>query len=170
MTRAKNALTVLSCLIAFGAQPAKAQEPGSKPALQVDVPVSARASKVVFNMDHLAFAGDQPIGLMHMKLMVQAYKDQQTPLEIVAVFHSAAGYMLLNDQVYNRARRSEKGNPYKDQILALQREGVQFEECVQTAKVNGWTNSDLLPGVKVNAGANLRLVQLAQDGFVLLHP
>ena len=31
-------------------------------------------------------------------------------------------------------------------------------------------NADLLPGVKVNAGALLRLVQLAQERYALLHP
>jgi intracellular sulfur oxidation DsrE/DsrF family protein len=138
--------------------------------LKIDVPVPLKASKVVFNMDHLAFAGDQSIGLTYMKLMLQNYKAQQTPLQIIAVFHGAAGYMLLNDAAYNRARRSDKGNPYKETIASLQKEGVAFEECGQTARANGWINSDLLPEVKVNTGANLRLVQLMQDGFVSLQP
>lgn len=148
----------------------QAAEPIVKPELQIDMPVQLKASKVVFNMDHLAFAGDQLIGLTYMKLMLQNYKAAQTPIQIVAVFHGAAGYVLLNDQAYNRVRKSEKGNPFKDQIAALQQAGVQFEECGQTAKNNGWTNSDLLAGVKVNSGANLRLVQLIQDGFVQLQP
>jgi intracellular sulfur oxidation DsrE/DsrF family protein len=138
--------------------------------LKIDVPVPLKASKVVFNMDHLAFAGDHPIGLAYMKLMLQNYKAKQTPLQIIAVFHGAAGYMLLNDAAYNKARRSDKGNPYKEAIASLQKEGVEFEECGQTARANGWVNSNLLPDVKVNTGANLRLVQLMQDGFVSLQP
>lgn len=138
--------------------------------LKIDVPVPLKASKVVFNMDHLAFAGDQSIGLTYMKLMLQNYKAQQTPIQIIAVFHGAAGYMLLNDAAYNKVRRSDKGNPYKEAIASLQKDGVAFEECGQTARANGWVNSNLLPDVKVNTGANLRLVQLMQDGFVSLQP
>lgn len=145
-------------------------EQAPKGELRIDVPVTLKPSKVVFNMDHLAFAGDQSIGLNYMKLMLQNYKASQTPVNIIAVFHGAAGYMLLNDQAYNAARRSDKGNQFKEQIFALQQEGIQFEECGQTARTNGWVNADLLPGVKVNAGANLRIVQLVQDGYVQLQP
>jgi hypothetical protein len=31
-------------------------------------------------------------------------------------------------------------------------------------------NADLLAGVKVDTGANLRIVQLVQDGYVQLQP
>jgi intracellular sulfur oxidation DsrE/DsrF family protein len=159
----------LLCLLA--ASPSLAQQPAPKPALRIDVPVATKASKVVFNMDHVAFAGDQSIGLRQMQSMILAYKEENTPLEIIAVFHGVAGYMMLNDEAYDRARTtSGTGNPYKQQIIALQKQGVQFEEGVHTAEAKGWTNSNLLPGVKVNGGAVLRLVQLMQDGFVQLQP
>lgn len=145
-------------------------EQAPKGELRIDVPVTLKPSKVVFNMDHLAFAGDQSIGLNYMKLMLQNYKASETPVNIIAVFHGAAGYMLLNDQAYSAVRRSDKGNPFKEQIFALQQDGIQFEECGQTARTNGWVNADLLPGVKVNAGANLRIVQLVQDGYIQLQP
>ncbi len=165
---------IFHLLLAFAvvalAAPARAQQPAEKPDLHIDIPVQPKASKVVFNMGHPAFAGDQPIGLMHMQLMARYYAEHHTPLEVIAIFHGAAGYMLLNDQAYDRARKSAKGNPYKEQIAALQQAGIQFEECGQTARSNGWTNTDLLPGIKVDAGANLRLVQLMQDGFVQLQP
>ncbi|HUO53615.1 MAG TPA: DsrE family protein [Rhodoblastus sp.] len=168
--RQRTALLLPFCLLLAVATPALAGEKPATPALRVDVPVDVKPARVAFNMDHLAFAGDQPIGLKHMLLLTQAYRDRQTPLEVVAIFHSAGGYMLLGDEAYNRVRKSENGNPYKAQIRALQDAGVQFEECVVTMKVNGWTNADLLPGVKVNSGANLRLIQLSQQGYVILHP
>ena len=124
----------LFCLPLLAASPALAQEAAPKPALRIDVPVATKASKVVFNMDHVAFAGDQSIGLRQMQSMVLAYKEANTPLEIIAVFHGAAGYMMLNDEAYHRARISGSGNPYKQQIVALQKQGVQFEECVHTAE------------------------------------
>jgi intracellular sulfur oxidation DsrE/DsrF family protein len=105
-----------------------------------------------------------------MKTIMQRYKADGVPVRIVAVFHGQAGYMMLNDTAYDKARKSEKGNPFKEQIKALQAEGLQFELCVNTARNNGWVNADLLPGVKVNGGAMLRIVQLVQDGYVQLQP
>jgi uncharacterized protein len=159
---------ILAALI--HATPVWTAEQAPKGELRIDVPVMLKPSKVVFNMDHLAFDGDRSIGLNYMKLMVQNYKASQTPINIIAVFHGAAGYMLLNDQAYNAARASDKGNPFKELISALQQEGIQFEECGQTARTKGWVNADLLPGVKVDTGANLRIVQLVQDGYVQLQP
>ncbi len=166
---ARKSLAAALLSLAFIA-PAMAADPAPSDGLKIDVPAQLKPSKVVFNMDHPAFAGDQSIGLTYMKLMIQNYRTGNTPLEVIAVFHGAMGYLLLNDDAYNKVRKSEKGNPYKDAIAALQKDGVQFEECGQTARVNGWVNKDLLPGVKVNSGANLRLVQLGQDGYIQVHP
>jgi uncharacterized protein len=58
-----------------------------------------------------------------------------TPIEIIAVFHGAVGYMLLNDEAYNRNRRTDRGNPYKKIITGLQRDGVQSEECGHRLRV-----------------------------------
>jgi uncharacterized protein len=160
--------TALLMLALAGSAPAQNAPAASE--LRIDVPVQLRPSRVVFNMDHLAFAGDQSIGLNYIRLMLQNYRASSTPIEIIAVFHGAAGYMLLNDEAYNRNRRTDRGNPYKEIIIGLQRDDVQFEECGQTARTNGWGNVNLLEGVKVNSGANLRLVQLQQDGWVQIQP
>ncbi len=63
-----------------------------------------------------------------------------------------------------------RGNPYKALIKGLQDQGVQFELCGVTARNNGWTNADLLPGVKVVTSANLRLIELVQQGFIQIQP
>jgi uncharacterized protein len=103
-------------------------------------------------------------------LLVERFKTDQTRSDIIAVFHGQAGFMVLDDAAYNKVRRTERGNPYKALIAQLQQAGVRFEECGQTAKANNWTNSDFLPGVKVNSGANLRIVELVQSGFTQLQP
>jgi uncharacterized protein len=158
-------------LLAFSQYaPAWAEERAQDSGLRIEVPVTLKPSKVVFNMDHLAFVGEQPAGLTYMKNMVESYKAAKQPLEIVAVFHGGLGYVLLNDAAYNSGPKTWKGNPFKDQIKALQAEGVQFEMCVSTAKHNHWTNADFLPGVKVNGGAMLRIVELVQDGYVQIQP
>ncbi len=160
---------ILLCLGFAQAAPVRAAD-ATPDQIQIDVPVSLKASKVVFNMDHPTFAGDQSIGLMYMSLMLKNYAAAKVSVQIIAVYHSMAGYMLLNDEAYNKARKTTRGNPYKDEIAALQKQGVQFEECGQTARSNGWVNANLLPGVKVDTGGNLRLVQLVQEGYVQLQP
>ncbi len=138
--------------------------------LHIDVPVALKQAKVVFNMDHAAFSGDTPVGLTHMTLMVNRFKQIGTRWSMVAVFHGDAGYMLLNDATYNAVRKTGTGNPYKGMVETLIKEGVQIEECAVTMKGNKWTNDNLLPGVKVNSGADGRIIQLVQQGYVMLQP
>ncbi len=136
----------------------------------VDVPVRLETAKVVFNLDHLAFQGDLPVGVKYMGLFADRTKEQKVPSQIIGVFHGDAGYMLLDDVAYNRVRKVTTGNPLKGLLSALVAKGVQLEECAVTMRGNGWTNDDLLPGVKVNTGAVIRLVQLQQQGFVQIQP
>ena len=121
-------------------------------------------------MDHVVFEGPTPTGLAYMKRMSEDFSRDGTRWQFVAVFHGPAGYMLLGDGAYDRARKTTGGNPYRQLIAELQRSGVRFEECGQTARANGWINADLLPGVAVNSGANYRFVQLVQEGFVQIQP
>jgi intracellular sulfur oxidation DsrE/DsrF family protein len=158
----------VACL-ALAAAPSIA-EPPSDTSIHVDIPVALKEAKVVFNLDHAAFDGDEPIGLNFLRLMVERFRSANTNAHIVAIFHGPAGYMALDDAEYNRVRHWAGGNPYKEQIAALLRDGVEIEECGQTMVVNQWPNSALLKGVKVNSGANFRIVQLVQEGFVQLQP
>ena len=136
--------------------------------LRIDVPVVLKEAKVVFNMDHLVYEGAMPTGLLYMQRMAEDLSLERASWQIIAIFHGPAGYMLLSDAAYDRVRKSTGGNPYRTLIDKLQKVGIRFEECGQTARDNGWVNADLLHGV--NSGANFRFVQLAQEGFVQLHP
>ena len=138
--------------------------------IRIDVPVVLKQAKVVFNMDHAAFNGDTPIGLAHMTLMVDRFKHIGIAWKLVAVFHGDAGYMLLNDESYNAHRKTKKGNPYKEMVENLIKQGVQIEACAVTLKGNKWSNENLLPSIKVNTGADGRIVQLVQEGYVMLQP
>lgn len=162
------AAAVIGSGLTFGsALPARADS--GKP-ITIDVPVVLKKARVVFNMDHSSFSGDVPVGLTHMKLMVERFKQTGTDWSIVAVFHGEMGYMLLNDEKYNAVRKTNTGNPYKGLIERLIKEGVQIEECAVTMRGNQWTNEELLPAVKVNTGADGRVIQLVQDGYVMLQP
>lgn len=147
-------------------KPTKAPESDIK----IDVPVVLKQAKVVFNMDHIAAQGDMPVGMRYMDLMSKRFKENKTEGNIISVFHGMAGYMTLNDEAYNQNRKVTTGNPYKGLVANLIAQGIQIEECAVTMKSNNWSNSDLLPGVKVNTGAVARLVQLAQDGYTAIQP
>lgn len=162
-------LTFVLAMIVAAAYPhetARAQDSD----LKIDINVVLKQANVVFNMDHLAFAGEEPLGLLYMRLMRERFAADKTNWQIYSIFHGPAGYMLLNDDAYNRVRKTHTGNPYKTQIASLQSDGVNFELCGQTARDNKWTNGDLLGGVKVNSGANFRIIQLVQEGFVQIQP
>jgi intracellular sulfur oxidation DsrE/DsrF family protein len=105
-----------------------------------------------------------------MDLLNKKMSKDKTPGKIIGVFHGPAAFMTLNDQAYNVNRKVTTGNPYKGLIEELVASGVQIEECAVSMKSNGWTNKDLLPDVKVNAGAIGRLIQLTQEGYVQIQP
>lgn len=139
-------------------------------ALTIDIPVVLENPKVVFNLDHLAFEGDQPTGLQYLRVMTERFKQEGADATLVAIFHGAAGYMALDDDAYNRVRKWSSGNPYKAEIEALMAAGVAIEECGVTMRDMGWVNAELIPGIKVNAGANFRIIELVQDGYVQIQP
>ena len=143
---------------------------GQERAIRIDIPVKLERVSVVFNMDHLAFQGDYPVGMKYMHLLAQRLKETGAKGQIVAVFHGEAAYMTLSDRSYNAHRKVSTGNPFKKLIADLVAEGVQVEECAVSMRGNGWTNDDLLPDVKVNTGAVGRLVQLAQQGYAQIQP
>src|SRR6185503_21290195 len=93
---------------AAGSLPAKAGEPAG---LTIDIPVVLKDARIVFNMDHLAFDGDEPFGLDYMRLMVERFTADKTDWKIFSIFHGPAGYMLLGDAAYDKARNASTGNP-----------------------------------------------------------
>lgn len=164
----RSLLIGVALLIAIGAVQRVALAEG-KP-VRVDIPVTLENAKVVFNMSHPAFQGDHPVGLKYMSSMATRLRDAGVKGQIVAVFHGDVGYMTLSDRAYNASRNVSTGNPYKQMLAELVADGVQIEECAATMRNHGWTNDDLLPNVKVNAGAIGRIVQLVQQGYVQIEP
>ena len=157
-------------ITAHSAESAASNEMRIESAIHIDVPVRLEKADVVFNMDHLAFAGDLPIGIRYMDLLAKRYVEWNTKGTIIGIFHGPAAYMTLNDKAYNINRNVSTGNPYKELIAGLIKQGVQIEECGFSMKANKWGNADLLPGVKVNTGAVGRLVELMQHGYVQIQP
>jgi intracellular sulfur oxidation DsrE/DsrF family protein len=175
----KRSLTVLfvtAFFISFGAtcliDRADAQ---SDHALHIDIPVKLAKANIVFDIGHLVFNGDMPFFIGDMDLLVTNLSDWNVKGEVIAVFHGDAAYLVLNDDAYNANRHVQTahpvhtGNPYAKLLTRLMDQGVQIELCGATAAANHWGNADLLPGVKVNTNAMVRVTELEQKGFTMIY-
>lgn len=50
------------------------QSKKSGSSIHIDIPVNLKKANVVFNMDHLAFAGDARAGIKYMHMLADRYK------------------------------------------------------------------------------------------------
>lgn len=130
--------------------------------LHIDIPVKLSEVKVVSSIDALAFEGDLPASIFHLDVLLKDIRDWNAKSSFVAIFHTNAGHVTLNDNSYNIDRMIATGNPYKELVMNLMKNGVQVELCGATAAVHKWGNADLLPGIKVNTDAMARTIQLVQ--------
>jgi intracellular sulfur oxidation DsrE/DsrF family protein len=138
-------------------------------ALHIDIPTKLEKANVVVDYGHAVFNGDMPFALGDINLLATDFRDWNTKGQIVMIFHGDAAYLILNDETYNSNRHVATGNPYKGLLNQLMEKGVQLELCGATAKGNHWGNTNLLPGVKVNVNAMVRLTQLEQEGYTLIY-
>lgn len=145
-------------------QPANANGSG----IVVDVPVVLKEARVAFRIDRVASSGDNTFVLQQIGVLSEKLKQMGTEAKIVAVFNGDGGFMLLNDMAYNQFKKTNTGNPYKMMIGNLISKGVEIEECGMTMMREGWVSAQLLPGTKVNSGANLRVIDLSQKNFTIL--
>jgi hypothetical protein len=50
--------------------------------ITIDVPVALTEAKVVFNLDHPAFEGDEPTGLAFLRVMNERFKAEGTKADM----------------------------------------------------------------------------------------
>jgi hypothetical protein len=110
----------------------------SEKLLRIDIPVKLTDVKVVFSIAALAFEGDLPASIFHLQLIRDDSAGWNANAEIIAVFHTNAGHVTLNDHAYNADRNIATGNPYKELVADLQKRGVRIELCGATAKAHHW--------------------------------
>ena len=138
----------------------------SEKPLHIDIPVKLKDVKTVYSVGALTFEGDLPASIFHLQLITNDIADSKAESEVIAVFHTNAGHVMLHDGAYNADRNIATGNPYKDLVADLMKRGVRVELCGATARAHHWGNTDLLPGIKVNTDAMARTTELVQQGFV----
>ena len=138
-------------------------------ALHIDIPTTLEKANVVVDMSHLVFNGDSLFALGDINLLVSDFREWNTKGQVIVIFHGDAAYLVLNDETYNENRHASTGNRYKELLNGLMQKGVQLELCGATAKANHWSNANLLPGIKVNVNAMVRLTQLEQEGYKMIY-
>jgi len=139
------------------------------PDLHIDIPTALEKANVVIDFGHAVYLGDTLFALGDINLLATDVRDWNAKGQIVVVFHGDAAYLILNDETYNANRHVMTGNPYKKVLNNIMSKGVQLELCGATAKGNHWGNANLLPGVKVNVNAMVRVTQLEQEGYTLIY-
>src|SRR6516165_1658254 len=138
--------------------------------LHIDIPTKLEKANVVIDFGHALFAAPhEPFALGDISLLDTDVRVWNGKGKIVIIFHGDAAYIVLNDESYNVKRNSTTGNPYKKVLNGLMEKGVQLELCGATAKANHWGNANLLPGVKVNVNAMVRVTQLQQEGYTMIY-
>jgi len=76
-------------------------------------------SCLAFSVPALAFEGDLPASIFHLQLIENDIADWNAKAEVIAVFHTNAGHVTLNDEAYNTERKVATGNPYKQLVADL---------------------------------------------------
>ena len=90
-----------------------------KKPLHIDIPVKLAEVKVAFSVPALAFEGDLPASIFHLQLIENDIADWNAKAQVIAVFHTNAGHVTLNDEAYNAERMVATGNPYKGLLADL---------------------------------------------------
>jgi intracellular sulfur oxidation DsrE/DsrF family protein len=139
------------------------------PTLHIDISTTLEKANIVVDFGHAVFNGDMPFALGDINLLATDVRDWNAKGQIVVIFHGDAAYLILDDETYNANRHVSTGNPYKKLLNGLLDKGVQLELCGATAKGNHWGNANLLPGIKVNVNAMVRLTQLEQQGYTMIY-
>jgi len=161
-------LTGMSSVHGEERMPMKAMGMMNAEGISIDTPVALKEAKVVFRIDHVAPGGDNSFALQQIGVLSEKLRQMGADGKVIAVFNGDGGFMLLNDMAYDKVRKTTGGNPYKSMLANLIDKGVEVEECGMTMMREGWGNKQLLAGVRVNTGANLRVIELVQKGFVVL--
>ena len=163
------ALPIAASLFLLATYTARSVRANAEPPLHIDIPVKLAKANVVFDVGHSVLTGDTPFVLGDLHILASDYGEGGTQGQIIGVFHGDAAYLVLNDDAYNANRHVATGNPFGRLINELMKQGVAFELCGATAAANHWGNADLMPGVKVNTNAMVRVTQLEQQGYTLIY-
>lgn len=87
-------------------------------------------------------------------------------IKLVIVVHGGAAIDLTSDAMF-KSRNEGAANPSAAALAEMQKHGVEFHLCGQSAAAHKITNVDLLPGVKMSLSAMTSHALLQQQGYTL---
>ena len=138
--------------------------------VQTDVPIPAETKfNIAFDVATKAEAGKLNRTFESAARFINMHVAAGVPAEdikIAIVIHGGASHDLTNSEFY--AKRNEgAANGSASAIAELQKHGVEFHLCGQSAAAHGIKNDDLLPGVKMQLSAMTAHALLQQAGYTL---
>jgi intracellular sulfur oxidation DsrE/DsrF family protein len=133
-------------------------------------PQKSRKYKVIFNLSQAAANPKEVLpGLAGAARLLNVFITDGLPrgnLKVAAVFHSAAGYAAMDNDVYRAKFNVE--NPNLKIIGELKAAGVHLFLCGQTLHDLNFHEKDLLPAIKLATSAAIVLVTDQNDGYALM--
>lgn len=87
-------------------------------------------------------------------------------IKLVVVVHGGAAVDLTQDNFYKN-KNDGASNPSASAIAEMQKHGVDFHLCGQSAAAHDIKNTDLLAGVKMSLSAMTSHALLQQSGYTL---
>ncbi|GAA0472060.1 hypothetical protein GCM10009096_11430 [Parasphingorhabdus litoris] len=143
---------------------------GPTAAVQTDAPLSKDMQfSIAFDVVKKAEAGKLNRTIESAARFINMHVTAGVPAEnikIAIVVHGGAALDLTKQQLYG-TRNDGATNGSADAIAQLQKHGVEFRLCGQSAAAHKITNADLLPGVKMDLSAMTAHALLQQQGYTL---
>tara|TARA_R110000772_G_scaffold68688_7_gene152161 strand:+ start:335 stop:928 length:594 start_codon:yes stop_codon:yes gene_type:complete len=138
--------------------------------VQSDVPLAADSQfKIAFDVAKKADPGklnrtiESAARFINMHVAAGIAPENIT---LAIVVHGGASVDLTNQEFYG-AHNDGGANGSADAIATLQKHGVEFHMCGQSAAAHKITNADLLPGVKMQLSAMTAHALLQQKGYTI---
>ncbi len=120
--------------------------------LHIDIPVKLSNVKTVFSIGVLAFEGDLPASIFHLQLIENDIADWQAKAEVIAVFHTNAGHVTLNDSAYNT-----------EQVRKAASRARSAPASSKSASRPGTKHSRIVAMLRAPAGATIAAIMTATD-------
>ncbi len=143
---------------------------GPTAAVQTDIPIAAETQfKIAFDVAKKADAGNLNRSIESAARFINMHVAAGVPagnIKLAIVVHGGASVDLTKQKLYG-ARNDGATNGSADAIAILQKHGVEFRLCGQSAAAHKINNADLLPGVKMDLSAMTAHALLQQQGYTL---
>lgn len=128
--------------------------------------------RVVYDVEDNVIEAGIGKALYYVRGLLQAYRAlgvKSDQIHVSVVVHGAAAYWLLKTGAYQKAVGDPFAfNPNEGIVQDLVGHGVSIELCRATMKAKGWTQPDVLPGVRIVHDGYTRIIDLENRGYAYI--